>query len=126
MVGLRRPELLAEGGTTGNYGTLDQIEALRFVKQNIRAWGGDPSRVAVFGQSSGGMSVCALLLNPAVRSERLISAAIIESGPATGRLGTDPYAANTLDEAFAMGRDVARQVGCSHSAPNATSTAAIG
>ena len=57
------------------------------------------------------MSVAALLLAPAARD--LFSAAIIESGPPTGRPGIDPYAANTLEQAFVMGRKVVQKLGCS-------------
>jgi len=67
---LALPELRAEStsqNSTGNYGTLDQIEALRFVKAHIDSFGGNPRRVTIFGQSSGGMSVAALLLAPAAK-----------------------------------------------------------
>lgn len=54
-------------GTSGNYGLLDCLEALRWIQGNIRAFGGDPKRVTVWGQSSGGSLVLALLASPAAR-----------------------------------------------------------
>ncbi|XP_043938618.1 para-nitrobenzyl esterase-like [Protopterus annectens] len=49
---------------SGNYGFMDQIEALRWVKNNILAFGGDPEKVTIFGQSSGGTSVWTLMMSP--------------------------------------------------------------
>ncbi len=64
-------------GVSGNYGLLDQMAALRWVRRNIAAFGGDPRRVAIFGQSAGGQSVIAHLVSPL--SAGLFSAAIAES-----------------------------------------------
>jgi para-nitrobenzyl esterase len=52
---------------SGNYGLLDQIEGLRWVKRNIAAFGGDRDRVAIFGESAGGGSVLCLMVSPATR-----------------------------------------------------------
>lgn len=60
-------EMLREGSprnTSGNYGFLDQIAALKWVQRNIRVFGGDPGKVTIFGQSSGGTSVWALMTSP--------------------------------------------------------------
>lgn len=74
------PELIDENpsATAGNYGILDQIHALRWVRDNISGFGGDPGRVTIFGESAGGASVCALLAAPAAAG--LFHRAVIQSG----------------------------------------------
>lgn len=76
---LAYPELSAESpkGVSGNYGLLDQIEALRWVRRNIGAFGGDPSNVTIAGESAGGLSVMYLMAAPPARS--LFSKAIAQS-----------------------------------------------
>jgi para-nitrobenzyl esterase len=64
-------------GVSGNYGLLDQIQALQWVRQNIRAFGGDPSNVTIAGESAGGLSVMYLMAAPAARG--LFAKAIAES-----------------------------------------------
>lgn len=76
---LAHPALDAEQGSSGNYGLLDQVAALEWVSNNIEAFGGDPERVTIAGQSAGGMSVCTHLVSPL--TEGLFSAAIVMSGP---------------------------------------------
>ena len=75
---LAHPWLTAEAGTSGNYGSLDQIAALRWVYENISAFGGDPRNITVFGQSAGAMSVQTLISSPL--TENMIARAILQSG----------------------------------------------
>lgn len=76
---LAHPALSAEdGGSSGDYGLMDQIAALRWVQRNIGAFGGDPGNVTIAGQSAGAMSVSLLLAAP--QAKGLFHRAIAQSG----------------------------------------------
>jgi len=86
----------------GNYGIEDQIAALRWTKENIRSFGGDPDRITIAGQSAGAMSVQCLLASPL--TEGLISGAIVESC-IEGDFPELPVFANTLAASEAIGNE---------------------
>jgi para-nitrobenzyl esterase len=89
---LALPTLSAESSrkVSGNYGLLDQIEALKWVHRNIAAFGGDPGNVTIFGQSGGSWAVCYLIASPLAKG--LFHRGIGESGCGFGRA---PYLRST-------------------------------
>ena len=92
----------------GNVGILDQVSALRWVRENISAFGGDPGNVTIFGESAGGMSVGTLLGTPAAQG--LFHKAILQSGAADNVHAADHAAriAEHFIEAAGTGADAER------------------
>ena len=136
------PGLAAEdpNGSTGNYGFLDQLEALRWVRDNIAAFGGDPNQVTIAGESAGGWSVCALMASPL--SDGLFRAGIVQSGqcynaraladlPAGSPVLSDPYFGSTIYKRSARRRHErglrrADDLVCLRAAPAASLVQALG
>ncbi|MBP5486683.1 MAG: carboxylesterase family protein [Bacteroidales bacterium] len=108
---LSHPALSAESpeGVSGNYGMLDQIAALKWVKDNIQAFGGDPERITIMGQSAGAMSVQTLVTSPL--SKDLIAGAIIQSGG--GIRESQLLGGSPLSIAEESGKELMDWAGCS-------------
>ena len=103
---LAHPALASRpGGPAGNYGLMDQQKALRWVKHNIRQFGGNPDDVTIAGQSAGGVSVLAQMVSRGARG--LFERAIVESGAFA--LTQQPLA-----QAEAFGETFATAVGCAN------------
>jgi para-nitrobenzyl esterase len=93
---------------SGNIGQLDLIAALSWVRDNIEAFGGDPARVTIFGESGGGGKVCNLLATPAAKG--LFHRAIIQSGPALRSLSPEKASAAAQAVMAALGASKADAV----------------
>ena len=105
------PALSAEqaGGELGNYAIMDQIAALKWVRRNIAAFGGDPDNVTICGESAGGMSVHILMTS--AESRGLFQKAIVQSGGGRANLMRGRSISGGADSAEAIGVAFAKQAG---------------
>jgi para-nitrobenzyl esterase len=110
------PELSAESlrRVSGNYGLLDMIAGLRWIKRNIAAFGGDPKKVTIFGESAGGIAVSMLCASPLAKG--LFEGAISESGGSFGPFSKAPVFGENmrvLADSEASGLEFAKAAGAS-------------
>ncbi len=101
-------EMISEEGTAGNFGLLDQIKALEWIKENIENFGGDPDNITIIGESAGSVCVDALCVSPL--AEGLFRRAILESSTISSI--NPPHSYRLFDEALSSGRELMERYNC--------------
>lgn len=99
----------SENGTTGNYGLLDQIQALKWVKENIASFGGNPDEITVAGESAGSSSVNAVCVSPLAKG--LFKRAVAESSGITAK--TPYHTFRPIERALEMGENIMKEFSAS-------------
>ena len=100
------PQLQEEAGHTGNYGLYDQMTAMKWVRDNIAAFGGDPENVTIMGQSAGAMSVQQHVLSPL--TDGLFQKAVMSSGAGVSKM----LSAGSPEKAYAFWQACMEKAGC--------------
>lgn len=100
------PQLKEEAGTAGNYGLYDQMTAIRWVRDNIRSFGGNPENITIMGQSAGAMSVQQLCQSPL--TDGLFQKAVLSSGGGQD----EKFAPESMESRFAFWQAVMKNAGC--------------
>ena len=100
------PQLKEEAGFTGNYGLYDQMTAIRWVKDNIAAFGGDPENMTIMGQSAGAMSVQQHCLSPL--TDGLFQNAVMSSGGGVSKM----MPSGSMEKSCAFWQTVMEKAGC--------------
>ena len=100
------PELKEEAGFTGNYGLYDQLTAIKWVRENITAFGGDPDAITIMGQSAGAMSVQQHCLSPL--SDGLFRGAVMSSGGGVSKI----LSAAPAEKHYAFWQTAMKNAGC--------------
>ena len=106
---LATEEMMREEGTAGNFGLLDQIKTLEWVRDNIESFGGDPENVTLIGESAGAVCVDALCVSPL--SAGLFRKAVLESSAISSV--RPPHSYRLFDEALSSGESLMKRYGCS-------------
>jgi para-nitrobenzyl esterase len=106
---LAAEEMMEEEGTAGNFGLLDQIKALEWVRDNISSFGGDPDNVTLIGESAGAVCVDALCVSPLAAG--LFDRAVMESSAISSI--EPPHSYRLFDEALSSGQALMEKYGCS-------------